>query len=374
MKILIDASVCSKGGGVQVALSLINNIVLDPAFEVIFIASPQIDHQISQSVKNKISHYYSEVNENIFRKIKQGKRLAEIEKKHSPDLVFVVFGPSYWRPKAKTLQGFALPLMLYPETRNKIYRNSFILFLYQKLLNAYKAKLVKNNADYIVVETATFKERTHNLLGFDKSKIFVIENSFNSNFLETKIEKKSDEKLKIFVPTAYYPHKNLDILVDVAVELLKNDKHAFVFNFLIEECSEPWLKIIENARSKGVDKYFFTHGPVSNTKMASLYAQCDFVLLPTLAEASTAVYPEAFISKKVLLTSNLDFAVELCGDSAIYFDPYDPVDIANKIIEIDSDTKLQQELIQKGLNQINLSYLTPENKWLHQKKLFLNLK
>lgn len=374
MKILIDASVCSKGGGVQVALALINNIAQDPTFDVICVTSPQVDMQLSPEIKAKISYYYAEVNENILGKRKQGKRLAEIENKHNPDLVFIVFGPSYWRPKSKSLQGFALPLMVYPETRDRVYKDTFVTYYYQKLLNFYKARLMKKNADYVAVETLAFKERVHHLLGIDNEHIFVVENSFNANFLEIETVNKKMDKLQIFVPTAYYPHKNLEILVDVAFELAKMQKTHLVFNFLLPETSAPWVNMKSKAKQLGVEEYFHTLGPVKNIQMAQLYAQTDFVLLPTVAEASTAVYPESFISRKVLLTSNVDFAVELCGDAAVYFDPYDAKDIAKKIVEIDSDPNKQQFLISMGLEQVEKSYLTPQQKWQKQRNLLLNLK
>lgn len=374
MKILIDASVCSKGGGVQVALALINNIAQDPTFDVICVTSPQVDIQLSPEIKAKISYYYAEVNENILGKRKQGKRLAEIENKHNPDLVFIVFGPSYWRPKSKSLQGFALPLMVYPETRDRVYKDSFVTYCYQKLLNFYKARLMKKNADYVAVETSAFKERVHHLLGIDNEHIFVVENSFNANFLEIETVNRKMDKLQIFVPTAYYPHKNLEILVDVAFELAKMQKTQLVFNFLLPETSAPWVNMKSKAKQLGVEEYFHTLGPVKNIQMAQLYAQTDFVLLPTVAEASTAVYPESFISRKVLLTSNVDFAVELCGDAAVYFDPHDAKDIAKKIVEIDSDPNKQQFLISMGLEQVEKSYLTPQQKWQKQRNLLLNLK
>lgn len=374
MKILIDASVCSKGGGVQVALSIINNIILDSTFEVILVASPQIDAQLTNAQKTKISFYYAEVDENILNKNKQGKRLSEIEKKHEPDLVFVVFGPSYWRPRAKTLQGFALPLMVYPEVRNRVYRNKFFFSIYQKALNSYKAYLMKKNADYIVVETKTFKYLVHNFLNFDINNIYVIENSFNSNFLiNSGVLEKVPNFVNFFIPTAYYPHKNLEILVDTACFLLEKKQNNIKFNFLIDETTKEWNTILLNAKSKGVDHFFHTYGPVKNSEMVELYANTDFVLLPTVAEASTAVYPESFISKKVLLTSNVDFALELCGNAAVYFDPYDALDIADKIISTLNDPILQQKLIENGLKQVHESYLTPEEKWVKQKELILRL-
>ncbi|MEG0694055.1 MAG: hypothetical protein RR444_13450, partial [Oscillospiraceae bacterium] len=99
----------------------------------------------------------------------------------------------------------------------------------------------------------------------------------------------------------------------------------------------------------------------------------DFVLLPTLAEASTAVYPESFISQKVLLTSDIDFARELCGNAAVFFDPLNAHDIAEKILATFKDPELQAQLIHNGLERVKNTYLTPEQKWLKQKNMLLNL-
>ncbi|WP_411687849.1 glycosyltransferase [Acinetobacter indicus] len=339
--------------------------------------NPVIDKQLSAIAKNNIHNYYIETIEPIYKKYIQGKRIALIEKTHNPEMVFVVFGPSYWRPKAQCLQGFALPLMVYEDTRNYIYKDNLKLKIYQKLLNYFKARKFKRNADFAVVETQTFKQRLSSFMSFDESKIFVVENSFNSNFLiENKIKKPEiiqSQILNLFVPSAFYPHKNLNILVDVAYYLKNEFKLTFKFNFLIKKDSLEWQNLTILAKSKNVDDCFYTYGTVPNARMKELYAINNFIILPTLAEASTAVYPEAFISKKVLLTSDIDFARELCGNAAVFFNPLDAYDIAEKIININFDTQKQAQLIQNGLERVKSVYLSPEEKWLKQRNILLNL-
>lgn len=375
MRIMIDASVCSVGGGVQVALNLLINIAHDQEFEVICVASPQLDAQLSTDLKKQFMFYMCEENVPLYKKRIQGARIANIEEKYNPDLVFVVFGPSYWRSKAPCLQGFALPLMVYSDTRDYVYKNNIKLKIYQKILNFYKKQQFRKNADYAVVETHTFKQRLSSFMNFDVSKIFVVENSFNSNFLiesHNKILCQSDF-LNIFVPSAYYPHKNLKILVDVAYFLKKEFKFKFKFNFLIHKDSEDWKNIISFAKLKNVEEFFSTYGVVPNAKMKELYIINDFVLLPTLAEASTAVYPESFVSKRVLLTSDIDFARELCGNAAVFFDPLNARDIAEKIIAISADKEQQAQLINNGVERVKNFYLTPDQKWLEQRNMLLNL-
>ncbi|QNY06380.1 hypothetical protein IC763_19720 [Acinetobacter seifertii] len=127
-RLLVDATLISIGGGVQVGINLIANLIKDNDFEVVLVASPQISTQLTQSQKDSCFYFIEEKNEPIWKKRLQGRRILEIEKQYKPDLVFVVFGPSYWRPKAKTLQGFALPLMVYPDIRNRVYKKINLSF------------------------------------------------------------------------------------------------------------------------------------------------------------------------------------------------------------------------------------------------------
>ena len=69
-------------------------------------------------------------------------------------------------------------------------------------------------------------------------------------------------------------------------------------------------------------------------------AQSDAMLLPTMLECFSASYPEAMVMKKPVLTSDLSFARSICGNAAIYFNPFDPADIADKIIGLVNDKTL----------------------------------
>ena len=56
--------------------------------------------------------------------------------------------------------------------------------------------------------------------------------------------------------------------------------------------------------------------------------------------------------EKVILTSDLSFARTICASSAIYFDPTNSKDIAEKIISLISSKEKQMEKIKNGLYQL----------------------
>jgi glycosyltransferase involved in cell wall biosynthesis len=49
------------------------------------------------------------------------------------------------------------------------------------------------------------------------------------------------------------------------------------------------------------------------------------------------------------LVSNIKVFYEICGNASIFFDPNDPADIANKILDLIMNKNLQISLKEKGL-------------------------
>ena len=58
-----------------------------------------------------------------------------------------------------------------------------------------------------------------------------------------------------------------------------------------------------------------------------------------------------------IITSNLPFATGVCKDSALYFDPIDPVDISRIIKQLIENKSTQLQLIEKGTKRLD-SFLT----------------
>ena len=57
---------------------------------------------------------------------------------------------------------------------------------------------------------------------------------------------------------------------------------------------------------------------------------------------------------KPILTSDLPFATTVCGDAAIYFDPYNTDDIVEKMVSLVESDQLYHHLQKKGTERISL--------------------
>ena len=58
--------------------------------------------------------------------------------------------------------------------------------------------------------------------------------------------------------------------------------------------------------------------------------------------------------KRPIITTDLDFAHDICGDAALYYNPLDAVDAASKIARLTADEGLRSRLINEGSNRLKM--------------------
>src|SRR5208337_3969492 len=117
------------------------------------------------------------------------------------------------------------------------------------------------------------------------------------------------------------------------------------FIFTIDVQHSGWQRIEDRARKLGLNDVVRTEGSVPHSTMGDLYRHAHAVFLPTLLECSTAVYPESFMAKVPLITSDRDFARELCRDAAAFVDPLSPDDSARALARVLTDDTYRNRLI-----------------------------
>jgi len=150
----------------------------------------------------------------------------------------------------------------------------------------------------------------------------------------------------------YYAHKNLEALVDVfrahgpalrdvAVVLTVGPKdHPRVTRFL------------STLTEAGVRDHVFNVGPIDQREIAAYYQASDGLVLPTLLESFSGTYLEAMQFQRPILTSDLDFARDVCGDAAEYFDPHDPASLRDAILRVKNDESRRQALVSAGARRL----------------------
>lgn len=341
-----------KGGSLQVVISLINEFKKFDDNEYHVIMSENVETQLSLQDFPENFHFYKFPYTGFIRLstiIKRKKWFDEIEYQIKPDCTITTSGPLYWRSKAPMLMGYNLPANIYLDS--PFFR---IIPLKKKLKWWYKKVgqriFFKREADAFFVQTDDVNERLKKYVRNDN--VYTISNTFNNFYLNpikfpNKLPERQNGEIRMLTISTFYPHKNFDIIEPVLNELDRRNMNNIKFVTTLDELN--YNRIFDD---KYIDKVV-NLGAVKSIECASLYDECDYMFLPTLLECFSASYAEAMIMGKPILTSNLSFAHTVCHDAAVYFNPMDAKDIADKIETVIKTPELQNDLIQKGKVQSN---------------------
>lgn len=151
----------------------------------------------------------------------------------------------------------------------------------------------------------------------------------------------------IFCPTSISPRKNLKRILE-AFELIKqHDK----IDLVITGGQVTKERALMRKFYSGIFDRVHILGAVPLEDMPSIYSMADFTLYPSLLEGFGLPILEAFRCGCPVITSNITSMPEVAGDAALYVNPYDTQQIADRILRLIVDKGLQKELKLKGFEQ-----------------------
>jgi glycosyltransferase involved in cell wall biosynthesis len=107
--------------------------------------------------------------------------------------------------------------------------------------------------------------------------------------------------------------------------------------------------IHEFIRTESLGKRVKLLGYVDDAQLARLYQAASVFLFPSLEEGFGIPLLEAMASGVPVVTSNVSSMPEVGGEAAVYVNPHDPADIAQKVVRTVEDATLRAGLVQKGL-------------------------
>jgi len=95
-------------------------------------------------------------------------------------------------------------------------------------------------------------------------------------------------------------------------------------------------------------------GYVEPERLPVLYQSADVFLFPSLGEGFGFPVLEAMAHGLPVVASKVTSLPEVGGDAAVYVDPYNPSDIAEKVALVTEDSKLRGLLIERGLTRARI--------------------
>ena len=149
---------------------------------------------------------------------------------------------------------------------------------------------------------------------------------------------------------AFYPHKNVDRLVE-AVKIL-NEKLKKPTQLVLAGRKDAFLeRVVRRALEAGALRYISLTDHVTDADLVDLYLEAEAYVQPSLSEGFGLQTVEAMALGVPVVQSNASCLPEIGGEAALYFDPYDPADMAQKLSKVLGNKAAKQKLINKGLSR-----------------------
>lgn len=285
--------------------------------------------------------------------------------KYHLDLVhFPHFNVPIFYPKKFIITIHDLIISRYPESRRK--STTLPYFFYKLKLFGYKMVLknaVKLAKKIIAVSEFTKKEII-DLLKIKPEKIKVIYEGVDKSKIENC--KLQIEKPYILYVGAAYPHKNLERLLLAFKNLISRDLIDINLVFVGRK-DFFYYKLEEFSQKIGLSERVIFKGEVSDKELAFLYQNALFLIFPSLAEGFGLPGLEAMAYGTPVLASSIPSLLEIFGEAAYYFNPYQIEEITQAMYNLLKDKNLREKLKENGFIQIK------KYSWLKMAKEILEI-
>lgn len=351
--ILVDCSRASKGGGLQHVIAFLIEVNIHNDHHLFhFVISRKVRSRIYADVSCLPKFSITWINPNPLV-----SSFYCFFRQFSSPSVLILGGPQYWLPFRRSLATYAIPHYLYSYRSFSAVINSngsLLASLHSRLryylLRRLHLSLFQLN-DELIVQTEYVKSKLACLL--PHKTIHVIPNCINpalqSNFISSTCQYSGLQY--VLVPSAYYPHKNLDLLHSLEPFLVTNSIFL-VFTFSLDQLPvlSP-LRRTQNCLFAGSQNFEGLH---------TLYKNSLFVLQPSVLECFSAVLLESFHFLKPLILADLEFNREVVGDSCYYFLPLSSTSLCNTFLQCINDVT---DNCAKELKVVSRYLISPSTKY-----------
>ena len=350
MDVLVNATTLVKGGGIQVAASFIAEA--HAAADDInwhYAVSPQVADELQSLGVNASTSVFAD---SPSRDKAARRQLEELAESLRPDAVFTVFGPAYARFTVPHLCGVAVGWVTHSTRLAFAALPGWASRLRTFLTCVYKGVWLRR-ADRWVVEAENARQGMRRRLGIPVSCVTVVPNScaavFNAAELTPAVRPQPEDRLTLLYVSAYYPHKHIEIVPEVAAALLRlAPEREFEFVLTLPADEAATARILAKAESLDVGHCIRNAGRVSLNGVIELYRDAHICFMPSLLETFSASYPEAMALGRPIVTTDLDFAHAVCGNAAEYFAPLEPDSAARAILRLADNEDLWQARLLGG--------------------------
>lgn len=355
MNILINASNLRQGGGIQVADSICRQLQHYKRINFIVAYSHNLKEtaqEISQYHNVRVAEY--QLAYSLWLLLSgRDKLLDDLVDRYHIDKVLTIFGPSWWVPRVPHLCGFASSQITPQDSPFYSLKLPLRFHIHEFLRNTMLRIYYGRSSNNLYSENESVSQALRAL--YPQKSVFTVTNYYNQVFDKPKKwivrQLPTFDGISLLTVANIYLHKNLGITIDI-IRFLKEMHPDFKFRFVMSVTKEDFFKTWPCKNSSEIERYYVFLGSVRIEECPSLYEQCEIEFQPTLLESFTATYPEAMRMERPIVTTDLAFARQLCGDAACYYGAMNAEEAANAIYKVATEKNYAAQLVENGKNKL----------------------
>ena len=219
-------------------------------------------------------------------------------------------------------------------------------YFYFKLILKFGLKYAK----YILTPSFHSKELLMKIYNLESSQVKVIHNGASTLAYNKTLDKNHTKDNYILYVGRINKMKNISRLLIAYSKIFNKINHDLV---IISDDKEALNKEIENTKLNDmvIERIVIMQNVSEETKY-DVMSRAKLLLSPTLYEGFGLAPVEAMACSCPVIVSNNSCIPEICGDAAVYVDPFNIDSIADAIVKLIEDNDLRLELIVRGLNRV----------------------
>ena len=351
MKIVIKATHIAEGGGLTHLDKMIEWFgKLAPQMQFLLVGKSGQEQMFIPPPKNFTYEFHRFPSLNIATRLFWERFIFQrILEKSGSDLLFEPGNTGTMNapcPKVSLIHNIA------PFDENNFNSESLYQKLRNRALRRETVKSIKSSAGVIMLSQYC-KEFFLDYVNPDRTKTAVIYHgrpesmdNVNDSALLAKLGVPAEYLLSVSHVYRYKKLKELVMAYVLSVEQNRNVPNLIIAGTVYDE--QYMRDILAVLRQSGhADKVMFL-GLVENGPLQALYRNCKAFLFTSVLETCSVILIEALANGCAIACSNRSVVPEICGDAAIYFDPYRPEDIAQQILRLCKDKALNSSLREKA--------------------------
>ena len=356
--VLLDASNLHVGGGIQVAISFLDELsALASENEGIAKWLTELRVEISTEIESQLQH---QTRLRLATQVVDRRPLQLrywIPRTTRFDVSFVIFGPEYGKARAKRrIIGFAdgTSVFGFPESLSQ----PSAIKQVQRRVRARVSRYLHSKADILVVESQFTADALHST-GIVRSgnKVVVVPNTINGIFNNPQlweqvvIPARPIDSFTLCYVARGYDHKNHKILSSVA--RTARQSYGMTLNFVVTLTHNEW-DLLGSEYQYGLVNV----GEIRIAQVPNLLLRCDAAVFPDLSPSPSPLPPS---KQFTLVHYSSHLTASLSGRIAVtrpaYFDPTSPSHMARMICETVRDPQLIAEHKARGTLVASVAFI-----------------